>query len=77
MINKEDVFKAHIFMRENNSTIPSVTLDFMKDAALKELEKIENGRTCFSCKHDGLQSFYKSACTGCCSDGGYKNFLLK
>ena len=77
MITKNNIIDAYLFLRENNQNIPSETLDFMKDVSLRELEKINNGRTCFSCKHDGMQSVFKSGCTGCGGDGEYKNFILK
>lgn len=77
MINKNDIIGAYLFLSENNNSIPSETLEFMKDVSVRELEKIENGRTCFSCKHDGMQGIYKSGCTGCGVDGEYRNFAIK
>ena len=77
MINKNDIIDAYVFLREHNQSIPSETLDFMKDVSLRELERVENGRTCFSCKHDGGQHIFKSGCTGCGADGEYRNFSIK
>jgi len=36
---KKEIIEAYIFLRTNNMTIPSETLEFMKDASLKALEK--------------------------------------
>lgn len=47
-ISKKTIWEAWKFLREKNSTIPSETLDFMRDVALKELEKIEL-KTCPNC----------------------------
>lgn len=33
--------KAWTFLRKNEQTIPDETLDFMRDAALEKLDKIE------------------------------------
>lgn len=77
MINKNDILDAYLFLRKNNHSISSETLEFIKDVSIRELEKIENSRTCFSCKHDGMQMVFKSHCTGCGADGEYRNFRAK
>jgi hypothetical protein len=77
MINKADIVNAYLFLRENNHSIPSETLDFIKAVSIRELEKIESGRTCFSCKHDGMQMVFKSGCIGCGAEGEYRNFEVK
>ena len=77
MITKNNIIDAYLFLRKENQSIPSEALDFMKTVALRELEIIEKGRVCFSCKHDGMQMIFKSGCTGCGGDGEYRNFRLK
>ena len=79
MITKNNIVDAYLLMlmRRETPSIPSETLEFMKDVALRELEIIESGRTCFSCKHDGGQQVFKSGCTGCGGHGEYRNFRLK
>ena len=34
MISKEYIIEAYLFLRKHNQSIPSETLDFMKDSAL-------------------------------------------
>lgn len=43
MFNKSDIIKAWAVLRESTKaqSIPSETLDFMKEVSLRELEKIE------------------------------------
>ena len=76
-MNKDEIIDAYLFLRENNHSIPSETLEFMKDVSLRELERVENGRGCFSCKHDGLQMIFPSSCTSCGANGEMKNFKAK
>jgi len=38
---KKEIIEAYIFLRENNHTIPSETLEFMKDAAIEKLDEID------------------------------------
>jgi len=40
---KKDIIKAYLFLREHEHTIPSETLDYIKDAALK-YDKLESLR---------------------------------
>jgi len=77
MIKKEDIVEACLFLRKNNKSIPDETLNFIKAVSMRELEKVESGRVCFSCKHDGMQGIFKSGCTGCGVDGEYNNFEIK
>lgn len=39
MITKETIMEAYLFMRKENQSVPSETLEFMRDTALAELEK--------------------------------------
>lgn len=41
MITKETIMEAYLFMRKENQSVPSETLEFIKDAALEELQKCE------------------------------------
>ena len=36
MIRRDDIIKAHLFLRKNEHTIPDETLEFIKDAALRQ-----------------------------------------
>ena len=76
-MNKSEIIDAYVFLRENNHDIPDATLDFMKDVSLREFERIENGRGCFSCASDGLQQIHPGRCTGCGGEGELRNFKLK
>ncbi len=40
MIKQSDILNAYLFLRENNHSIPSETLTFMKDVSMRELKKI-------------------------------------
>lgn len=35
---KQEIMEAYLFLRKNNITVPSETLELMKDAAIKELD---------------------------------------
>ena len=41
MVTKQSIIEAYVFLRTKNQSIPDETLDFMKDAALEALAKIE------------------------------------
>lgn len=41
MITKETIMEAYLFLRKENQSVPSETLEFMKDTALAELQKSE------------------------------------
>ena len=76
-MNKQEIIDAYLFLRENNHDIPDDTLDFMKNVALRELEKIENDGGCSACEHDGFQSYFPGPCTGCGGEGELRNFKVK
>ena len=42
MITKKEILEAYLFLRENNHTIRSEVLDFMKEAAFEKLEIQQN-----------------------------------
>lgn len=75
-MNKQEIIDAYLFLREHNQSIPSETLDFIKGAALNELEKIKDN-SCKFCKNDGNQMIFPSACTGCGADSELLCFQLK
>jgi len=75
-MRKEEIIEAYIFLRENNQSLPSETLEFIRDVSLRELEKVKDGRECSSCIKDGKQGIYPGPCTGC-GDGELKNFKIK
>ena len=76
-MNKQEIIDAYLFLREHNHDIPADTLNFMKDVALRELEKIDTSEVCSSCQHDGQQSIFPGACTGCGIDGTFFNFKVR
>lgn len=41
LVNKQLVMEAWVFLREKNSSIPSETLDFMRDKANEAIDRIE------------------------------------
>ncbi len=76
MIDRNEIINAYVFLRENNSSIPDQTLDFMKDASLSAYDSLHDDY-CKKCVHNGKQMIYPSGCTGCESEGGKRNFKLK
>lgn len=36
---RKEIIEAYVFLRNNNMTIPSETLEFMKDSSLKALDE--------------------------------------
>lgn len=76
-MKKTDIIDAYLWIRKNNSSIPDNVLDLMKDSAIEVLNKMENSRECFSCKNDGFQNIFPSACTGCGGNGELINFKLR
>lgn len=42
---KKEIIEAYIFLRENNNTIPSKTLEFMKDTAIDAVNYIDPNLT--------------------------------
>ena len=73
MINRKDILEAYSFMRRHNHSLPDELLDFMKDASLSAFDSLDNDY-CKSCKHNGNQMIYPSACTGCGSDGEKRHY---
>jgi hypothetical protein len=60
---KQEIMEAYLFLRKNNMTVPSETLEFMKDAAIEKLDgALENAET----KSIGL---HLQRVSGCFSDG--------
>jgi hypothetical protein len=43
---KSEIIEAYLFLRKNNQTIPSETLEFMKDSSLKALDQAINYNSC-------------------------------
>jgi hypothetical protein len=41
---EKEIREAYLFLREHNNTIPSETLEFMKDASLEKLELIRKNK---------------------------------
>ena len=37
---RKEIIEAYVFLRTNNMTIPSETLEFMKDSSLKALDQV-------------------------------------
>lgn len=42
MITKQDIMDAYLHLRKTNSSIPSETLEFIRDGSLSKWERIEN-----------------------------------
>jgi hypothetical protein len=70
MINKKLIIDTYIFLRTNNMSIPDEVLDFIKDASLKELERINMNFTKY--KHHGDQEVWVN--TGL--KGNHKQYCL-
>ena len=45
MITKQHITDCYLFLRENNQSIPSEVLEFIKGAALEKLDKINSDDT--------------------------------
>ena len=43
---RKEIIEAYVFLRTNNMTIPSETLEFMKDSSLKALDQAINYTRC-------------------------------
>ena len=54
---RQEIMEAYLFLREKNQSIPSDTLELMKDAALESLvsknESIGDVSECYNCKGYG------------------------
>jgi len=74
-MNRGEIIDAYLFLRANNHSISSETLDFMKNVSLIALDALGD-KDCVDCMHDGHQSMFPSACTGC-GDTEYRNFKAK
>jgi len=48
---KREIIEAYLFLRENNHTIPSETLEFIKVAAINAVEGLPKLGKCHFCKH--------------------------
>jgi len=46
---KKEIIEAVVFLREHNHTIPSETIEFMKQASLDKLKKRSVTTFCFDC----------------------------
>lgn len=63
MITAKLITEAYVFLRTNNHSIPDEVLDFMKDASLTALEKINKGNVnsekdkCSDCGNLGWKDF--------------------
>ena len=44
---RKEIIEAYVFLRTNNMTIPSETLEFMKDSSLKALDN--DAKLCANC----------------------------
>ena len=77
MISRETIREAYLFLRKNNQSIPTNTLDFMLDASLSMYEATANDGCCVHCQYNGKQMIYPGECTGCGAHGEMRNFKLK
>ena len=50
MIDRTDIIKAWLFLRENNCDLPDEVLDFIKDAAIEKLNVLTIGTLCRVCR---------------------------
>jgi len=56
---KLEIYEAIMFLRENNNTIPSETIEFMKQASLEKLKTLEPITYWFQCiNNDGGERCY-------------------
>ena len=46
---EKEIMEAYLFLREKNMSIPSETLDFMKDAAIEKLNQVKNNGALGGC----------------------------
>ena len=56
---RKEIIEAYLFLRTNNSTVPSETLSFMKDSSLKALDEPKTACTCWM----QIKSCYCNAAT--------------
>lgn len=68
---RKEIIEAYVFLRTNNMTIPSETLEFMKDSSLKALDQaltIPVVSKAFYCLEGGLKGsehVCKKQCDSC------------
>jgi hypothetical protein len=66
---RKEIIEAYVFLRTNNMTIPSETLEFMKDSSLKALDQaltipvVVKPFYCWNSKCDGKRCI--NQCMGC------------
>ena len=75
-MERKEIIEAYIFLRNHNHSIPSQTLDFIKDASLSVFDSLDDNY-CRKCQHNGNQTNYPSGCTGCGSYGEKRHFVLR
>lgn len=75
VIMRKEIIKACTILRDNN-TIPSVVIDFIKDASLSVYDSLNNDY-CKRCENNGKQMIYPSECTGCGSEEEKRHFKLR
>ena len=68
---RKEIIEAYVFLRTNNMTIPSETLEFMKDSSLKALDQaltIPVVSKAFYCLEGGIKGsehVCKKQCDSC------------
>ena len=68
---RKEIIEAYVFLRTNNMTIPSETLEFMKDSSLKALDQaltIPVVSKAFYCLEGGIKGsehVCKNQCDSC------------
>jgi hypothetical protein len=73
-MNIKDLTDLYVWIRQNNQTTPDDVIDFMYKSAKEKLEKINEERDCSNCTGNGNQCVCPSQCTGCGSNGEFKNY---
>ena len=76
---RKEVIEAYVFLRTNNMTIPSETLEFMKDSSLKALDQAltipvvvkPKGTFCGCGKPYSQKDLQDGMCNKCCAPTGY------
>lgn len=70
-MTEKDIIDAYVFLRENNHSIPSNALEFIKSASLARLLELSNPMNCNDCENHGVQTF----CGRCSRNPGYCDFF--
>ena len=60
---EKEVREAYVFLREKNNTIPSETLDFMLDASLEKIKRLNND--CLHNKRQYIVELNSDLCLKC------------